>query len=125
MDGQQPLLQGDEPDEAHEEALARPVLTDDEPDGGAAVRDALDVTDQRLEFPCPPDLDVLQADARDDARRQGLDDGVAVAGTDLGLDGHALFFRQAGVGRAGGRRRSRGPRRPRGGAPRSDRRPSR
>ena len=87
VDGDEPLLQRDEPGEVEEERLPRPVLTDHEPDGGAPVLRVLDIADERVELGAPPDLDVVEPRARDDAGAEGLDERLALAAADLGSVG--------------------------------------
>ena len=53
------LFQRDQAGEVEEEGFARPVFADDEPDGGPAVADALDIADHLLDLAGAANLNVL------------------------------------------------------------------
>ena len=73
------LLQRDLANEEEKKGLARAVLADDEADRGTAVSDTVDVPDQGFDLPLAADLDMLQADPRNDARSQRRNDRIAIS----------------------------------------------
>ena len=61
MNRHKTLLQCDGTHKRHEESLAGAILTDHEPERCAAVRDSVNVLNERLEFLIPSDLNMLQS----------------------------------------------------------------
>src|SRR6266536_2641751 len=80
--GDQPPLQRDRPDQVQEERLTRAVLADDEPAGGTAVGDAVEVAQHGPHLGHPTDLDVLLPEAGHDPGAQRRDDRVPFPGPD-------------------------------------------
>jgi hypothetical protein len=85
MSGQQAFLKSDGTNQLKKEGLARSVFADNKTDAGAAIGNTLQIADQRPNFLNPTDLNVLEAQARDNARRKGLQDGVSFPGPDAHL----------------------------------------
>ncbi len=82
VDRDELLLQGDGPHNVEEEGLAGAILADDETEAGSAVADPIDVVKDSSDLVDPAYLNMLLANARHDAGAQGLENGVALAGTD-------------------------------------------
>ena len=100
MEGHQALFQGDGPDELEEEAFARTVGPDDEPESRSAVKDAVEILQQGLHFPRPADLNVMEPRAGGHPRTEGLENGVPLTGPDFRLSAvHGKEPPLPGIGR--------------------------
>ena len=80
--GDKLLLHCDSPDQIEEEGFSAAILADNKPECRSSVGDAFQVLDQALDFVRAADLNQMLADARNDARPQGLNQRVSISGAD-------------------------------------------
>jgi hypothetical protein len=80
--GHQLFFQRDRTDKIKEKGFTRSVLTHHNAKARTSVNYTLDVLQKRVELTCTTDLNEVLPDARYDAGTEGLQNRIAVLGTD-------------------------------------------